>query len=297
MKKIAILTAGLVAAASMAGAAEVLYLTFDVASTQTDVADYGLIAPVGDIVPATGFIRAGTPSNTDQDPHPAAGPGRPDVVTNPPSGGFQGGGALYTTNSSSVSGSGSNQSGEGFYVALDAVITGSFTMEAIVNVDAFSPPNCELGIQNFFGTDGLGGSGTPQQFVPRLLGGLVSPNDQLQLMTQQAANAEINAISGSTFPLDTWTHVAVTYDSTLNQAKLYVNGAQVGTTVSPDWAGAGGFQMDDVAIGYFANGAGSNRSLEGYMDAFSIDNTALGPGTFNLPLSVAASVDSWAVYD
>lgn len=299
MKKIAILTASLVAAAAMADAAVVLFVTFDAVSTQTDVADYAPLASGSDVIPTTGFIRAGTPSNVDQDPHPAAGPGRPDVVTNPPAGGFQGGGAMFTTNASSVSGSGNDQAGEGFYVALDTPLTGSFTAEAIVYVTGLNPLNCEFGIQNFFGTDGLGGSGTPQQFVPRIIGGsLLSPDNQLQLMTQQAANAEQNVLSGSPFVANAWTHVAVTYDSGLNQAKLYVDGVQIGGDVTPDWAGAGGFQMDDLALGYYANGAGSNRSLEGYMDAFALDNTALAPGTFNLPLQPVSSAErSWNMYE
>jgi len=299
MKKIAILTLSLVAAAAAANASVVLFLTFDSASTQLDVADYATVAGGSDVVPVTGFIRAGTPSNIDQDPHPAAGPGRPDVVVNPPVGGFQGGGALYTTNASSVSGSGSNQSGEGFYVALDAPLVGSFTAEAIVYVTDLNPLNCEFGIQNFFGTDGLGGSGTPQQFVPRIIGGsLLSPDNQLQLMTQQAADAEVNRLTGSPFVPDAWTHIAVSYDSALNEAKLYVDGTQIGAAVSPGWAGAGGFQMDDLAIGYYANGAGSNRSLEGYMDAFALDNTALAPANFNLALQApAAAGKSWAMYE
>lgn len=82
------------------------------------------------------------------------------------------------------------------------------------------------------------------------------------------------ALLSSAVPLSTWTHVAMTYDSTLpsNQRKFYINGL---LDTQSNWTGGATPNTNDLFIGTDWYNATSRWAWIGLMDDLQIFNTAL----------------------
>lgn len=70
-----------------------------------------------------------------------------------------------------------------------------------------------------------------------------------------------------TFPLNTWTHVAVTYDNTANTMVLYRNGIAVANTTNAamSWSGGGAMSLGHLHA-YYVSGNPSDLRWNGYLD-------------------------------
>src|SRR5207247_1968842 len=79
-------------------------------------------------------------------------------------------------------------------------------------------------------------------------------------------------VQGGTIPLNTWTHVAMTFDSAIGQYVLYVNGAPVASTLS---AGPIFTTSHNVQIGREDSYIG--RLFDGLVDEVEIFSRALTP--------------------
>lgn len=82
------------------------------------------------------------------------------------------------------------------------------------------------------------------------------------------------ALLSSAFPPNTWTHVAMTYDSTLpsNQRKFYINGV---LDTQSNWTGGATTNTNDLFIGTDFYNNTSRWAYIGMMDDVQIFNTAL----------------------
>lgn len=85
------------------------------------------------------------------------------------------------------------------------------------------------------------------------------------------------ALLSSAVPLSTWTHVAMTYDSTLtsNQRKFYINGV---LDTQSNWTGGATPNTNDLFIGTDWYNATSRWAWIGLMDDLQIFDTALTEG-------------------
>jgi hypothetical protein len=88
-----------------------------------------------------------------------------------------------------------------------------------------------------------------------------------------AASTTDRAARGTTkLPLNTWTHLATTYDGT-NQ-RFYVNGILVGTTLSPAGSG-GGIVQSNGALRIGGNASSTGEFFQGLIDEVRVYNRAL----------------------
>jgi hypothetical protein len=85
----------------------------------------------------------------------------------------------------------------------------------------------------------------------------------------QAGGVEPN-IQGGSIPLNTWTHVAMTFDSATSQFILYVNGNAVTTGISP-----GGIYSTDHAVQIGREDSYIGRVFDGLIDEAAIYSRAL----------------------
>jgi|GEM_PF-2918745 len=79
------------------------------------------------------------------------------------------------------------------------------------------------------------------------------------------AGTNTQVTDAATIPLNTWTHVAATYDASSTNLTLYVNGIVVGTM-----SGASPYVAEDMTLGQFAGG----NYFQGNMDEVRIWNYA-----------------------
>lgn len=99
-----------------------------------------------------------------------------------------------------------------------------------------------------------------------------------QFVVNYIAGNKLNTIhfDGGTIPKNTWNHVAISWDKTADQLKLYVNGSQVGGTQTGlgSWTGAPtkGF------VGNSTTATGSNDYYEGTIDEVGVWTRALSAG-------------------
>lgn len=94
----------------------------------------------------------------------------------------------------------------------------------------------------------------------------------------------VSVLYSSAVPLNTWTHVAMTFDSTLaeNQIKFYMNGS-LDTQVT--WTGASTVNTNDLFIATDWYNATSRWAWIGLMDELQIYNTALSEGEIGVTMT------------
>jgi hypothetical protein len=148
----------------------------------------------------------------------------------------------------------------GWASAINPVVTGQtqLTISAWVNVTALSTWGTIVKDWNstatfHFGLDGNSGNDNFSNFI-----GAVAPG----------------AVASSVVNLNTWYHVASTFDDATNTIYIYVNGTEVGTATS-----AGVLNQSLVAAGGGIMGIGGNdvgaQLLNGKIDDLAFYNTAL----------------------
>lgn len=173
-------------------------------------------------------------------------------------------------------------------------LTGSWTCECIVRFDDLNPPAMEFNIQNIMTAWFL--NGNTEKFEVRYFGPTFGPAMNLIAV----GSAEIGSTAPNPVVVNTWYHLGLVYDSAGNTLKLFLNGAaspicQVTPVQATGWPSTGAV-LSNVVLNAWPNDAGSPRDLVGAMDAFSISDTALGPGTFALPTSWPAGVNDWSMF-
>ncbi len=106
-----------------------------------------------------------------------------------------------------------------------------------------------------------------------------------------AGNPVINAVSSGTVPLNSWTHVAVTYNQSLasNNATFYINGVLSGTATKTANAPVDSNAGNALNIGSFQGGG---TYMVGYISNLRITNSIVYTGAFTpsaTPLTAVAN--------
>jgi hypothetical protein len=119
------------------------------------------------------------------------------------------------------------------------------------------------------------------------------------IVTSGALNCDILSESGSqvltiTSPvglsLNTWQHVAISYDKTSETLRMFIDGALVASGQKPS-GGVWGYRTDGMRIGNYAdNGNAATRGVAGFIDEFRI--TAATRYTANFTPPTAAFPDT-----
>lgn len=248
------LLALLVLLTSSIPAAEVLYLSFEDQTLGTAPATY--VPGVSDTVPG------GTAINTS-DP---TGPGDPDV--NP--GDFAAPAGVANPNGWGVGSVALQLSGgEGYYVALPSGLS-SYTVECLIAFTEYPGGSAEFGLCNVFSTT----TTTNEMWELRGMGTFGSPANEFVLMTDPdtAAPGDSNNEMGDFVPsLNTWYHMAVTYDSSTDTMAAIVDGVVVSALFNP---GFGADTLNDFTFGYWPSDANSNRDVVGYIDTVRVSDAA-----------------------
>jgi len=286
MKKVIMITIGLIFVLCLSANAEILYkLTFDNAVEGSSPATYtpGVDEVVTNLQSIT-MINNGGNNPVFQSTL--------SVLANP----FQGGKALVTD---------SDGKDEGYFVDFNpAFAPGDLTVEYIFMVRTLSVPGNTAGLQYLGSTEWP--SGQSFQWMLRII------DNKLNFWTNRGdSNAEyVRTLSD--LAINTWYHVAAVLDynestPASSQIQMYLNGVSQGTstynatansfslggsgsnaTYSPEHAFTAGY---NYALG--AN-ISDHRGLAGAIDALAISNTALAPGSFVLPH--LSSEENWHLY-
>ena len=100
-------------------------------------------------------------------------------------------------------------------------------------------------------------------------------SDNLRIELSESDHNDLADLEGSTsIPLETWVHVAATYDAGEGIARLYFNGAEDASQV----VGSGRLidaSLTDLLIGATVTGGGILENFDGFIDEVSIYNRAL----------------------
>ncbi len=99
----------------------------------------------------------------------------------------------------------------------------------------------------------------------------------------EITNSTGTASSAGTVNLDTWTHIAVSYDG--SQAAFYINGTQAGANAwSNDPSFAEGISPTPLMVGAYSTTAGANGYFNGRLDEVAVYNRALSGEEINVRL-------------
>ncbi|MEZ6133533.1 MAG: LamG domain-containing protein [Pirellulaceae bacterium] len=105
----------------------------------------------------------------------------------------------------------------------------------------------------------------------------IAADGRLSLGMRDSADNRLSVFSTATIDLNTWTHVAATWDGSLTGGmKLYINGVEVTTTLSKSGTFAG-LQGPDVSIRSGATHGDSANTIYGFDGA--LDNLSLWSGS------------------
>jgi len=290
MKKVIIITIGLIFVLCLSANAAILYkLTFDNAVEGSSPATY---TPGADEV-VTSLQSITMINNGGNNP---VFQNTWSVLANP----FQGGKALVTD---------SDGKDEGYFVDFDpAFAPGDLTIEYIFMVRTLSVPGNTLGLQYLGSTEWP--LGQTFQWMLRII------DNKLNFWTDRGDSNTEYVRTLSDLTINTWYHVAAVLDynestPASSQIQMYLNGVSQGT--SPYNATSNSFSLGGsgssnptyspphaFTVGYnYALGAatGDHRGLAGAIDALAISNTALAPGTFVLRTSpLPSSEENWHLY-
>jgi hypothetical protein len=154
--------------------------------------------------------------------------------------------------------------GSGEYVQLPAtIVSGSYTKEAWINTNSLT------GFPNI-----LSGTGTA----------LFLNNGRLAAGHAPSFGQLLDTNTTSPIVAGTWYHVAVTYDSVLNELKLYKNGVLIADTID---LSTPGYTETALSIGTFAGG----NYWDGEIDEVSIWSVALSQATIDANMNCALTGD------
>ena len=261
MKKLVLFLA-VVMLAGTAGASQLYYLNFDQGTNNPAPSPY--IPGPGEILPgAMALAGAGTNATETQDVWAGAVQGGQALemmqgAAWPHVAGYTiTGGPLWPTD-----------------VSPDKETQG-FTVEVLINPDY---TNTGFGLVPYstiyMSKDHTGGPRGQSMIIDQTTGILSFNPGQLG-----AGSVILN--STTALQAGTWYHAAVVMDAVLNKTTLYIDGVPEASFFYPNtWENILGIDST-LHIGHAGPLAG--RNFQGQLDAFSFDDTALGPGSFNIP--------------
>jgi hypothetical protein len=148
-------------------------------------------------------------------------------------------------------------------------LTSAITLEAWINPSAGPSTGTLIAIVTKWGQDASnnGASDSYGMWLERAASGGID----LFVALHQTNNAEPHANGGS-IPLNTWTHVAMTFDSSTGALTLYVNGQAVGTVTS-----AGSILPTSRNVFVGREDSYLPRAFSGLVDEVGIYSRALSP--------------------
>jgi hypothetical protein len=176
--------------------------------------------------------------------------------------------------------------GTGDYLTIPAntvlnVFGGSFTIETWIN-----PVSFDVNSYNYILVQDDGGSNS-QNFALRI-SSTGAPNF-VYFTTSNRANA-IVLTSSALLQLNTWSHLAVVYNSATTTVTLYLNGNAVASSANAPWAGAN----IQTCIGNFSSGANQTATyskLNAYLSNLRmVKGTALYTSNFTPSTSVLTAI-------
>jgi len=214
----------------------------------------------------------------------------PNIVIPPTDGLEWGVGNALEGNSNSAPGT-----RQGYWIALQTPITGSFTAEAVFLLRTYTPTFAEYKMQNIISTFWMSDG---KAFELRTLGDF--GNRVIQCMTNDGSSEHNITSAENTIQDNTWYHGAVVYDASASQVELFLDGSSLGPA-DPLW---GTFSMQWLCIAAWPNPAGVCRDIDGYMDGFALSDAVLGPGEFVLlseppptpTIATGVGVPGWEPY-
>jgi len=100
----------------------------------------------------------------------------------------------------------------------------------------------------------------------------IHPNQEIWFQSYSGTSGDQFYSQGSTVPLDTWTHVAVTnVAGTALASEIYINGSPVSVTVNSSIGGANQWDGSvDFRVGTRKNGAGADLWMDGRLDEIAV---------------------------
>lgn len=150
-------------------------------------------------------------------------------------------------------------------------LTNAITIDAWVNPNSLPPPNDLDAIVTKWAQDF---SGT--QFSDSYGLWLINDNGTIRLFSAILQTADEPHIQGGVIPLNTFSHVAMTFDGATGQYLLYVNGQEVASRVFP-----GNIFATDRNVLIGREDSTSPRPFSGLIDEVEIFNRALSPAEIN----------------
>lgn len=159
--------------------------------------------------------------------------------------------------------------GTGDYLTIPAsavlnLFGGSFTIETWIN-----PVSFDTNLYNYILVQDDGGSNS-QNFILRLN---ATGAPQFTYYTTSTRTNVITITGSSNLPLNTWSHLAVVYNSSTTTLTIYLNGSSVGSSANAPWAGA----SVQTAIGNWSTGVNQTATYS-KLNCF-ISNLRLIKGT------------------
>lgn len=179
----------------------------------------------------------------------------------------EGGNVLRTT-------AGTGTASQGYAITGGPALTGSWTAEAIIKLDAINPPGASSGLQDIFNGEGSG--------VQNILRVRSDGRVEFYPMYNSGGGANpTSAIVGArTLTTGQYYHVAAVWDQATETGSLYVGGRLFGTLSR---AGHAGDTFGSTfAVSNNLNTVNAPRNIAGVMDAWAVSPAALSVSQFAL---------------